>query len=308
MDLSGIYADPELRDELIDGLGGARRGRAIVEDDGGGFFPDNDPRIQAPDQESIILLKGRPVLFVRKSSFETPRSKVWSARLTASRESLETAFPAVGRIEVKNHPSFDWIGTGWVVATDLIVTNRHVAREFSRREMGQFVLRKNVSGKSIKPSIDFRAEHMEPDEAEFKVVDVLYMEEDEDGPDLALLHIASEDTPPPRPIPLGDVVPGMQVAVIGYPAQDSRCKDSNAMERIFGHVYDVKRLAPGRIREVQPHYLTHDCTTLGGNSGSVLISLETGKAVGLHYGGRHRDQNYAVPSSVIRARLSAFGR
>jgi endonuclease G, mitochondrial len=49
--------------------------------------------------------------------------------------------------------------------------------------------------------------------------------------------------------------------------------------------------------------LTHDCSTLGGNSGSVVLSLDTGQAVGLHFAGRFLEANFAVPSSVVARRL-----
>ena len=49
----------------------------------------------------------------------------------------------------------------------------------------------------------------------------------------------------------------------------------------------------------------HDCTTLGGNSGSPLVDLGTGAAVGVHYGGAGRFLvNWAVPAGVVAARLA----
>src|SRR6516165_11707527 len=44
----------------------------------------------------------------------------------------------------------------------------------------------------------------------------------------------------------------------------------------------------------------HDCTTLGGNSGSVVLNLSTGEAVGLHFAGLYQETNYAVRASVLR--------
>lgn len=38
----------------------------------------------------------------------------------------------------------------------------------------------------------------------------------------------------------------------------------------------------------------HDCSTLGGNSGSCIVNLETHRIVGLHFGGRFRITNEAV--------------
>ncbi|MBH8784395.1 DNA/RNA non-specific endonuclease, partial [Pseudomonas aeruginosa] len=92
--------------------------------------------------------------------------------------------------------------------------------------------------------------------------------------------------------------------VVGYPARDSR-NDAGAMEDIFGNIYDVKRFAPGEVVGL-PHdawYLTHDCSTLGGNSGSAVLSIDGGEVVGLHFGGQFRKTNYAVKASVIRSLL-----
>ena len=70
---------------------------------------------------------------------------------------------------------------------------------------------------------------------------------------------------------------------------------------------DVKRLLrPPRVGDVADDCFTHDCTTLGGNSGSVVLDLETGQAVGLHCGGTFLKANYAVPAPVIAARLAAL--
>ncbi len=68
------------------------------------------------------------------------------------------------------------------------------------------------------------------------------------------------------------------------------------MNRIFTNVFNVKRLQPGAIMEVlEPRsLLRHDCSTLGGNSGSCVVDLETNRVVGLHFGGRFSEGNYAV--------------
>ena len=57
------------------------------------------------------------------------------------------------------------------------------------------------------------------------------------------------------------------------------------------------------MTEARPDVVLHDCSTLGGNSGSVLLDLATGEAVGLHFAGRFLEANYAVPAAVVAARL-----
>jgi endonuclease G len=95
------------------------------------------------------------------------------------------------------------------------------------------------------------------------------------------------------------------VAVIGYPAKDSRTRIPEDMDRIFGNIYNVKRLAPGELTggADRDDITTHDCTTLGGNSGSVVVDLETGEALALHFAGREQDRNFAVPAALVRDRL-----
>lgn len=68
------------------------------------------------------------------------------------------------------------------------------------------------------------------------------------------------------------------------------------MYRLFEGIFDVKRLQPGQVMELLPESSTllHDCSTLGGNSGSCVVDLTTNRAVALHYGGFHRHANVAV--------------
>jgi endonuclease G len=155
--------------------------------------------------------------------------------------------------------------------------------------------------------LDFREEHFQATSFEVEVGQVLYVAEDDDEhPDVALLRLNRDgDAPLPEPIPLAAAgpVPGQTVAVVGYPAFDDR-NDMEDMARIFGGVYGVKRLAPGEVRAVSPGgFFTHDCTTLGGNSGSCVLDVATGEAVGLHFAGEYEGANYAVSVEVLREYL-----
>ncbi|MDH3638387.1 MAG: DNA/RNA non-specific endonuclease, partial [Gammaproteobacteria bacterium] len=71
----------------------------------------------------------------------------------------------------------------------------------------------------------------------------------------------------------------------------------------------VKRLSPGRVSGInaESFIFSHDCTTLGGNSGSALIRPATGEAVGLHFSGSFLDNNFAVTSVKIQERLHRLG-
>jgi endonuclease G len=78
--------------------------------------------------------------------------------------------------------------------------------------------------------------------------------------------------------------------------------------RLFGGIYGVKRFSPGRISAMQTDAwaFSHDATTLGGSSGSVVIDLETGGAVGVHFSGTLERANYAVRGSYVLDALTAI--
>jgi endonuclease G len=121
-------------------------------------------------------------------------------------------------------------------------------------------------------------------------------------PDMAVLKIR-RDPGLPEPLALApkDAAADQWIGVVGYPAKDSR-NDAGPMSKIFEDIYDVKRFSPGKV--VNPGkdtwYLTHDASTLGGNSGSAVLDLATRKVVGLHFGGSFKKTNYAVTASSIK--------
>jgi endonuclease G len=263
---------------------------------------------------NIVLRVGRPVLTVLagrpKLEFRDVESEIWRARLTASADRLQAATRAVGRINVKGVPQ-GYVGTGWLIDKNIVVTNRHVAQAFGGRQTGRLALRKGRTTRPVDVSIDFLEEAGRRQRLAFQIVEIVHMEED-DGPDFVLLRVdeASNRRELPAPIRLAPTParPEQQVAVIGYPARDSRVPNRRLLQSIFGDVYDKKRLAPGQVNEARPDQLLHDCSTLGGNSGSVVVDLTTGEAVGLHCAGRFLETNYAVPAGVLAERMEQLRR
>jgi endonuclease G len=256
--------------------------------------------------EAIVKRLGRPSLVVRNGTFEVPESDVWKGRLYPTKSRLERAIRSVGRLELLHH-SMSWVGTAWLVADDIIVTNRHVALVFAQRKGNGFSFRVSPFGEPYAARLDFREEHLQAASFEVEVEEVLYVTEDDDEhPDIAFLRLRrTAGVPLPEPIPLAATAPveGQTIAVVGYPAFDDR-NNVEDMARIFGGAYGVKRLAPGEVRGLLPDGgFTHDCTTLGGNSGSCVLDVATGAAVGLHFAGEYERANYAVGAEVLREYL-----
>ncbi len=261
---------------------------------------------QAIVQESIILRRERPVLAIHDNAaqldFVDPAdSAVWRARLQQARPMLEQAIRAVGRIDLVGG-RLDWVGTGWLVADGIVVTNRHVANEFAEpKRNGQGLSFRVGDDGPMHAALDFLQEIDNPARLVFRLVKPLHIEP-APGPDLAFFEVelVSGESRLATPIALATHLQSTaNAATIGYPAYDSRIPDTELMESIYGRVYNKKRLAPGGVTRVQELRVLHDCTTLGGNSGSVVLDLDSGQALGLHFSGSFMATNHAVRADVV---------
>ena len=244
--------------------------------------------------EAIVLLTGRPAILVQNDDFLEPPKK-WAA-LKDVRESIKAVLRRVGRIDVSGSPNFEWLGTGFLAGNDVVLTNRHVAVEFARLgAQGGWTFRPGMGA-----SVDLRAELGAEDTLSFKVTDILGIHEEHDLAVLKVEQTSGAETLP-DPLPIAAAAPASldkrQVYVIGYPAWDGRRNDPEPMKRIFSEIYNVKRLQPGELAGEGTDLLEffHDCSTLGGNSGSPVVDLETHRILGLHFGGRFLQKNHAVP-------------
>ena len=270
------------------------------------------PGLDHPDfrEEAIVLRTGRPVFDVRDGAAVLESAldaEVWQRRLAepAVAARLARAITAVGRIEVDNHPlAIDYVGTGWLIEPGVIVTNRHVAAEFAERQGDGFRFRRGFDrAHPVGARIDFLEEIDNPAALELAITEILYLAPAH-APDVALLRLAPSTgaalETPPIPLARGRLDATAPVAVIGYPAEDRANPDRRLMDQLFGGVYEKKRLAPGLVLDEEAGILHHDCTTLGGNSGSVVLDLSTGEAAGLHFAGIFLRANLAVPATVVR--------
>jgi len=249
---------------------------------------------------AIVHLEGRPAILVEDGDFGAPPPE-W-ARLTERRAQIREVIARSGRVEVAGHVELDWVGTASLVAPGTLMTNRHVADEFCARKGERWTFRQGMT-----PRIDFLAERGRTATFEFEITETIGIHEQHD---LALLRVeaASNDgRPVPEPLAVAASEPAdlydRDVYVVGYPAWDSRRNEPEPLRRIFADVYNVKRLQPGRAVGYSTMYsaLEHDCSTLGGNSGSPVVDLETSTVIGLHFGGRYGVGNYAVPLWTLAA-------
>ena len=269
--------------------------------------------------EAIVMPYYRPVVdIIKEGKMETKQlTNKWRHLGFDWRKSIiDSTFKSIGCIDLP--PSSTYAGTGFVVGKSsdgrgILMTNRHVAEIFSTgigvRDL-QF-----RPGQAVE--IDFLREYGRDNVYDKLTVEKVLMIH----PfwDMALLQVVglAEDR---EPLKLSVTDPAnlqeREVVTIGYPGYDPTGDQSyqNLQQRIFRYIWFVKRLQPGilRTREDIKSYnrtvsaITHDCSTLGGNSGSAVLVLpkspdEPIEVIGLHFAGAYLQANYAVATHDLAA-------
>ena len=242
---------------------------------------------------AINILVGRPALLIRKGKFDPP-PPTWEDLLSQYRSLIQPTFRSVGKIELSGRIAYSYAGTGFLVASGVLMTNRHVVKLFCDQDGAGWTIRPGVSA-----VVDFVEEFGNTASNEFAVEGVIGVH---GTLDLALLRVAAKSRQRknlPKPLPVAKdgsgVTVGRDVYAVGYPAR-SNDADLKDMNRLFGDTFELKRMAPGQVMgllEGDP-ILLHDCTTLGGNSGSCVLDMVTQRVLGLHFGGVEGSANVAV--------------
>jgi endonuclease G, mitochondrial len=273
-----------------------------------GDFDDVSPREQL-ELEAIVEEEGRQVAFVRNDRFDDLPDPWLHFNEPTVRDGIEKAIPWIGRVEVR--PSFrggvsTHLGTGFIVGPNLMMTNRHVAELFVR---GLGTARSRLSFvPSISTAINFnREKDFVPSDqsSSLAITDVVMVH-----PywDMALFRVDGLPSGTKGLLLSAQSVEDLrdrEIAAIGYPGR-SRDRSRKAVElekKYFGDIFGVKRIAPGEIRDRAQidsfkhlvFAMTHDSSTLPGNSGAAILDVTTGEIVGLHFAGITLKANYAVP-------------
>jgi hypothetical protein len=87
--------------------------------------------VEASAFEAIIRPRTRPIVDVIGGSYEKPPAPWAHYDRREIRKRFHAAIPAVGRIDLKPPLGLAFAGTGFVVGTNLLMTNRHVAKLFA---------------------------------------------------------------------------------------------------------------------------------------------------------------------------------
>ena len=255
---------------------------------------------EAAGLEALIIPKLRPAIDIVDGKFNS-QHRLWThlSSNDAIRNRIEEAIPSIGRIELPGHHSYPYGGTGFAVGPNLVMTNRHVAAIFA----------KGIGTRSLafkldhKAGIDFVRERGHDNGRTLTVRRVVMIHPYWDMAILEVENLPSGHKPLTLSVLDISELDRHEIAVIGYPAFDPR-NDAAEQDELFDQTYGVKRLQPGQLHRrgdtasfgKMVSAAVHDCSTLGGNSGSAVLDLGTGDVVALHFGGRYQDKNFAVPT------------
>lgn len=305
---------------------------------------DDDPsgpmsRGDAQAFEAVIRADGtRPTLLVRDDVVDPahPLAGTWSGTFAATRDTMRDRCRAIGRIEPMNATASSFFGTGWVVdaGAGLVVTNFHVVEAMWQR-LSHLMPRMPGGFRVLDGAyINFAAESGRTRTDRFRIVEALTS--GIDGPgfgrlDVAVLRVEptgdGQELPPAIPVvadadgPVGNLASFCVVGFPGPPAYTGGVHEGVdwnwVSATLFGNRFGVKRLAPGNahrplgtLAHDGRHWVFgHDPTTLGGSSGSPLITWLDGEpaAFGLHFSGASLDTNCAHAVVACAEQLRGMG-
>ena len=263
------------------------------------------PQLHASVEVIVHVDGSRPSFMIKQGNVDLDSSPIttWRDTIAADHAEIRKAIACVGRIDDPDATQ-KFQGTGFLVHPNIILTNRHVLQEIADWRPGEgWKIRSRITINFGREYKGIRSKNPR------KLVRLLYA-----GPkailsnavdhaklDLAAIELApAPDAQIPKDILRVEgsrdwAKSGQYTFTIGYPGQpDLTDYPLSLLEKLFKSTFGCKRLAPGRIvrarANVRPWTAAHDTTTLGGNSGSlVVVAGRPEIAAAIHYGGRRAD-------------------
>lgn len=273
--------------------------------------------------EAVVEIKDRPALRVLRNAVDwrDPQAGSWGELiyLMSQEEAFGASLASVGRIDARGIH----VGTGFLIAPGMLMTNRHVVQEFAAPIPTHD---RPVAWEMLEDVwVDF-AESPSPDVSDlrFRIRSVAWSGSrridrrriDLRHPDVAILELeatSATGSSLPAPVCVSAEPHGTQLMdlfLVGYPAKPFDAQGLPApgldpeivslVNKLFDKHYGCKYFSPGkvkthgRIEDGLGALLMHDALTLGGSSGSCAFRHNDAfEAFALHFGGKTRQHNFA---------------
>ncbi|MCK1319615.1 MULTISPECIES: serine protease [unclassified Bradyrhizobium] len=263
--------------------------------------------------EAVIRVVGRPAWYVRQNvpapeagADRTRDDEFWIVKIGSAGNKLRSICSRAGVVMLDTGGSPVPFGTAWMIGSDTIITNAHVARELAHQDGGlpaddpRDRWRMQPGHKGV---VNFAFEHQRPaSDLVWEIEDVLHVQTSGD-PDLAVFRLRNRTKAFPSPVPV-DLRSradwrSLDVFAVGHPIRDQQ-NDSSNVALVFGELDATKRFSPGKLTAVLGNkVLAHDCSTTNGSSGSPIVDFVSLKAVGLHYFGVPGARNESVLLAAV---------
>jgi S1-C subfamily serine protease len=236
-----------------------------------------------------------------------PGSEFWQEFIAQYEERI-VATAAVTGAAIVSAPTTGnppWVqGSAWLIASDRVVTNRHVL--VSPRDDLNLVENARDGAVQFRAdhavSIEFAADDRAPRaKVQRRATRVLYLAKLEDPVDIAVLAIEPLHEHTPLSLaPSAGIAPN-NLFVVGHPALMAQVPD--AVQAVFGKPDGHKRVSFGKRLEgaARRGEIAYDASTVGGFSGGPVLGISDGVVAGLHYYGDPASGNLAITAAAIRA-------
>ncbi len=217
---------------------------------------------------------------------------------------------------------FEFVGTGFYVGGNFVITNRHIAQPWLADERAQS-LTSSVRGQPrLKKLNAYFPDHKQPIPLKFKLAG--------QRDDLAVCTLDIPEVPAAIPVlPLEEdedqVAVGKMVVMMGYPSgpdrllallDDAESRDIQqrygSLDALLGYLAEKRRIQPlttqGSITDLDVRRIAYDARTAEGGSGAPLFG-PSGHVIGVNFAifTENQASNFAVPIQYAMGLLGRAG-
>ena len=313
---TGFVGDPGDDPELKKEFAVAQAAAAALKQDGSATLSADQTRAL----HAFVHLLARPAL--RVVDGDIPAIPQPWERLKTAHDSVIRRIRGVGRIDTSRR---EHVGTGWFVAENVLLTNRHVAGALCGLDphfdpawldkLPTAVETTNTLWESTPSQRPVWDPAESPSAESTATGTITKVRAVHPLLDMALLEVSgvanSKDLVlrmhPSPPAALA----GHDVYLVGYPGVTPPHGVSPQVAKLLfpdATSSGLKRVSPGQLVALvddlpvganRPRE-SHDRSTLGGSSGSPVIDFDNHRVVAVHYAGKYGLANYSVPLWLVK--------